>query len=186
MALTIPFEIAGAGATTFSSAGSALAANQRLTAGVGSVANSALTIRIPTTANPPVTAYVSGHSFSQTTAGAAIFVAQGTNVFTLSTSQAYASAVKLAGGNAASTGTIAIMLTAFGWECAQGVQTGTITLTVSSYALSGNPGSTTIIATPAVTTSTATITVTAVPTASDSGEYTCEEEARRLWVLGYV
>lgn len=182
MALNIPLEIAGVGVTTFTSA-TALSADQRLTGGLGSIANNTLFVRVPTAASPPVTAYATGMTFTQSKEGAPIFVANETGVFSLSTSQAFATPVKL-GAN--SVGTIAISLTALGYQCALGVQTGTITLTISSYALSGNAAGTSVVAVPATALPTATISLTAVNVASDSGAFTCEEEARRLWVLGYV
>jgi hypothetical protein len=179
MALTISFVASGAGLSTFTTAGSALSANQRLTGGVGSVANNVLNIVCDSTQSPAVTAYVTNAAFSQTINGAPIFTAQGqdSTVFTFSSSQSFATPIKMASDRSL---TIAFALTALGAECAQGVQTGTITLTLSSTALTGAA-----VPVAANTTATINIPVTAVNTASDSGLYTCEAESRRLWVLGY-
>lgn len=187
MALTIPLEIAGTGTFAFTTAGSALAADQRITGGTGSIANTTLTVRIPSSANPPVTAYATGAAFSQTIAGAPIFTAQGqeSSIFIFNSSQSYTTPVKLMGGNGATSGTIVFALTALGSACAEGVQTGTVTVTLSSYALSGNVNSTTIVLTAADTSPSASITVTAVPTASEGNVHTCDAEARRLALLGY-
>jgi hypothetical protein len=189
MALSIPIEIAGTAPFTFSTAGSALDAGERLTGGTGSVANTTLFVRVPLAASPPVTAYATGISFSQQIAGAPIYTAQGqdNSIFEFNTAQSFATPVVLQGGNAASSGSVTFRLTALGAECAKGIQTGTVTLTLSSFALSGNAGSTSIVKTASDTTATTTITVTAVNTASEGdGIYTCQAEARRLWVLGYV
>ena len=188
MALSIPIEIAGTAPFTFTTAGSALDAGERLTGGTGSIANTTLFVRIPLASSPPVTAYATGISFTQNIAGAPIFTSpdQESSIFIFNSTQSFATPVKLTGGNGAAVGSIAFTLTALGFDCAQGVQTGTVTLTLSSVALSGNSGSTSIVRTAGETTAAANITVTAVNTPSDGGVYTCEAEARRLWVLGYV
>lgn len=186
MALSIPIEIAGTGATTFSTAGSALDASTRLTAGTGSIANTTLFVRVPLAASPAVTAYATGVSFAQQIAGAPIYTAQGQNnaVYTFASTQSFAAPVTLQGGNAASSGSVVFTLTADGAACAKGVQTGTVTLTLSSFALSG--AAATRVA--SETTATATVTVTAVNTASSDplGSYTCDAEVRRLRWLGYI
>lgn len=189
MAISIPLEIAGTGTFTFTTAGSALDANERLTGGTGSIANTTLFVRVPLASSPPVTAYATGISFSQQVAGAPIFAGPnpGNSVFLFDSTQSFTTPVKIAGGNAASAGSVVFTLTALGAECAEGVQTATVTLTLSSVALSGNPGSSSIVRTDSETTANATITVTAVNTPSEGdGLYTCQAEARRLWVLGYV
>lgn len=179
MALTISFVASGAGLTTFTTTGTSLTADQRITGGIGSIANNTLNFVCDSTQSPAVTAYVTGAAFSQTLNGAPIYTAQGQDnaVFIFNSSQSYATPVKMASDDSQ---TIAFALTAVGAECAQGVQTGTITLTLSSVALTGAA-----VRIDAETTSTINIPVTAVNTASDSGEYTCEAEARRLWVLGF-
>jgi hypothetical protein len=179
MALTISFVASGAGLNTFTTAGSALVANQRITGGIGSVANNVLNIVCNSTQSPAVTAYVTGAAFSQSLNGAPIFTAQGQDsaVFIFASSQSYTTPVRLASNLSQ---TIAFALTAVGAECAQGVQTGTITLTLSSVALTGAA-----VRVNAETSSTINIPVTAVNTANDTGTVTCDAEARRLWVLGY-
>lgn len=179
MALTISFVASGAGLTTFTTAGSALSASQRITGGIGSVANNVLNIVCDSTQSPAVTAYVTGATFSQTIDGAPIFTAQGqdNSVFTFASSQSYTTPVKMASNQSQ---TIAFALTALGAQCAADVQTGTITLALSSVALTGAA-----VRVDAETTATINIPVTAVNTADDSGLFTCEDEARRLWVMGY-
>lgn len=180
MALTISFVASGAGLTAFTNTGNtALTADQRITGGIGSVANNALNIVCDSTQSPAVTAYVTGAAFSQTIAGAPIFTAQGqdNSVFTFSSSQSYTTPVKMASNQSQ---TIVFALTALGAQCADSVQTGTITLTLSSVALTGAA-----VRVDANTTSTINIPVTADSTADASGLFTCEDEARRLWVLGY-
>jgi len=183
MALSIPIEIAGTGATTFSTAGSALAAGTQLTAGTGSVANTTLFVRVPLAASPAVTAYATGISFSQQIAGAPIYQdpAQGNAVFNFNSTQSFASPVKIEGGNAASAGSVVFTLSATGAECAKGAQTGTVTLTLSSFALSGS-----YVRVASDTTTTATVTVTAVNTPTEGGFHTCSAELRRLVLLGYA
>jgi hypothetical protein len=180
MALTISFVASGAGLTAFANtANAALTADQRITGGIGSVANNVLNIVCDATQTPAVTAYATGAAFSQTIDGAPIFTAQGqdNSVFTFASSQSYATPVKItSNGNE----TIAFTLTALGSQCASGIQTGTITLTLSSVALTGAD-----VRVDAETTSTISIPATATNVADDSGLYTCEAEARRLWVLGY-
>jgi hypothetical protein len=180
MALTISFVASGAGLNTFTTAGSALAASQRITGGIGSVANNVLNIVSDSTQSPAVTAYVTNAAFSQTINGAPIFTAQGqdSTVFTFNSSQSFATPIKIASNQSQ---TIAFALTAVGAECAQGVQTGTITLTLSSVALTGAA-----VRVDAETSSTINIPVTAVNTANDTGTVTCDAEARRLWALGYI
>lgn len=180
MALTISFVASGAGLTAFTNTSNApLTAGQRITGGIGSVANNVLNIVCDSTQTPAVTSYVTGASFSQTIDGAPIFTAQGqdNSVFIYSSSQSYATPVKMASNQSQ---TIAFALTALGAQCADNLQTGTITLTLSSVALTGAA-----VRIDATTTSTVTIPVTAANTADDSGLFTCEDEARRLWVMGY-
>lgn len=180
MALTISFVASGAGYSTFATSASALSADQRFTAGTGSVANNALYLVCDSSQSPAVTAYVTAASFTQTVDGADIFKAQGqgSEIFTFSASQSFATPVKMASDQSQ---TLTFTITAIGAECALGTQTGTITLTLSSIALSGNA-----VRIFPETSSTVNITVTAVNTPSDSGDYICNAEARRLYVLGYV
>lgn len=180
MALTISFVASGAGLAVFTNTGNtALAADQRITGGIGSVANNALNIVCDSTQSPAVTAYVTGASFSQTIDGAPIFTAQGqdNSVFIYSSSQSYTTPVKMASDQSQ---TIAFALTALGAQCANNVQTGTITLSLSSVALTGAA-----VRVDADTSATVSIPVTAVNTADASSLFTCEDEARRLWVMGY-
>lgn len=180
MSLTISFVASGAGLTAFTNTSNApLTADQRITGGIGSVANNVLNIVCDSTQSPAVTAYVTGATFSQTIDGAPIFTAQGqdNSVFIYSSSQSYASPVVMASNRPL---TIAFTLTALGAQCADNIQTGTITLTLSSVALTGAA-----VRVNAATTATINIPVTAANTADDSGLFACEDEARRLWVLGY-
>ena len=184
MSLDISFEATGVGLTTFTSS-TALAAGVLITAGIGSVANNALSLRIPTTFATAVSAYVTGVTFNQTINGAPIFTAQGqdNSVFAFYSPQSFATPILLQGGGSATSGTIAFQLSATGAECALDAQVASITLSLSSVALSG--AGVRIVATP---TSTVTVSVTAVntPNNSGTGEFACDSEVRRLVTLGYI
>jgi len=182
MALGITFVLSGDGTSTFTTAGSALESGTQIYGGTNSVATTPLFLAISATHTPAVTAYATGVEFTQTLNGSPGFEVTGigNNIFTFICDEAFSSPVKMS-GNPFALGTIGVNVSADGAECASGVQTGTFTLTLSNIALTGNS-----VRVDCDTSSTVTLTVTAVNTPDSSGNYTCAAEARRLWALGYV
>jgi hypothetical protein len=142
----------------------------------GVLSSDNVTIRIPTSFTHPVTAVVTGVSFSENKSGAPIFLggAVGT-IFTARNDVSFPQTIRF---NGASSSLVNVSVSATGNPCAVGIQTLNYIVSLSSIALSGNSSGANV----PVDVNNTTINLTTTISASNTpyADRTCQAEFFRL------